>query len=191
MVLKSNKLNKLINRFKENEILSKSLSALILKIIGSLLGFVFLILVTKNSGAEAWGVFALCLAIINLGSVVSRSGIDISLVRYISEYLPNYSNIRKVFNKGIMFVACVSILVTILIYFSSEFIALSLFKNSDLMPFIKIASFAILPFSLSVVIAQSFRGLKEIKYFTFFIQPSRYLFAIVFFLIKKWVNTNS
>jgi len=179
VVLKSNKLNKLINKFKENEILSKGSSAFIFKIIGSLLGYVFLLLVTRKSGAEVWGIFTLCLALLHITSIVSRCGIDISLVRYISEYLPNYSNIRKLFNKGVLLVSFFSILVSIFIYFLSEFIALFVFKNSDLVPLIKITSFAILPFSLSVIIAQSFRGIKEIKYFTFFLQPARYLFAIV------------
>ena len=186
MVLKSNKLNKLINKFKENEILSKGSSAFIFKIIGSLLGYVFLLLVTRTSGAEAWGVFALSLAIIHIASVVSRFGIDIFLIRYISEYFPNYANIRKVFRKGMLLVAFFSIIVSITIYFSSEFIALSFFRKDSLITVIKISSLVIVPFSLSVIIAQSFRGIKEIKHFIFFLQPARYLFAIVILVILNY-----
>lgn len=65
MVLKSNSLKKLISKFIENEVLGKSLVAFIIKIIGYLLGSVFLILVARNSESEAWGVFALCLVLFN------------------------------------------------------------------------------------------------------------------------------
>ena len=78
--------NALVKSFSNNELLSKSSSAFIFRIVGSLLGYVFLLLVTRTSGAEVWGIFALCLALLHITSIVSRCGIDISLVRYISEY---------------------------------------------------------------------------------------------------------
>ena len=60
------KFNKKKKLFLENEILRKGSSAFIFKIIGSLLGYVFLLLVTRNAGAAAWGIFVLCLAILNI-----------------------------------------------------------------------------------------------------------------------------
>jgi O-antigen/teichoic acid export membrane protein len=87
--LKSNSLKKLINKFKGNEILIKGSSAFIFKIIGSLLGYVFLLLVTRTSGAEAWGIFALCMALLNITSILSRFGVDIALLRFVAlAFLP-------------------------------------------------------------------------------------------------------
>lgn len=74
-------MKKLINQFKENEILSKSSSAFILKIIGVFSGYIFLLLVTRKSGAEVWGIFALCYALLNIISILSRFGIDIALLK--------------------------------------------------------------------------------------------------------------
>jgi len=174
-------LKKIINKFQKNEILSKGSSAFIFKIIGSLLGYVFLLLVTRNTGAEAWGVFALCLAILNIAAIISRFGVDVSLLRYIPEFLTDYSKVRDLVKKGILLVFTFSIVVSFGIFFLSEIIASVFLQNPYLTPFIQIVSFALIPFSLSLVIAQSFRGLKEIKHFTFFTQPARYVFAILFF----------
>ena len=64
------KFNKKKKLFLENEILSKASSAIIFKIIGSLLGYVFLLLVTRTAGPAAWGIFVLCLAVLNIASIV-------------------------------------------------------------------------------------------------------------------------
>ena len=56
MGLKSNSLKNVINKFKENEILSKGSTAFIFKIIGSLLGYVFLILVTRVGARNPSGI---------------------------------------------------------------------------------------------------------------------------------------
>ena len=175
-------MKKLINKFKENEILSKGSSAFIFKIIGSILGYIFLLLVTRNSGAEAWGVFALCIAVLNIASIISRFGLDIALLRYIPEYFADFSKVRDLFKKGICLVFILSVGISFGLYFLSEVISNTVFQKPNLAPFIQIISFALIPFSLSLVIAQSFRGLKEIGYFAFFSQPARYVFAIIFFL---------
>jgi O-antigen/teichoic acid export membrane protein len=179
--LKSNSLKNIINNFKENEMLSKSFSAFVLKIIGSLLGYVFLLLVTRTAGAQAWGVFALCLAVLNIVSIISRFGLDIALLRYIPEYLPDLSKVRDLVKKGIWLVFILSVGISFGLYFLSGVISNTVFQKPNLFPFIQIISFALIPFSLSLVIAQSFRGLKEIGYFAFFSQPARYVFAIIFF----------
>ena len=77
MELKSNLLKNLIDKFKENELLRKG-SAVLFKIIGAILGYVFLLLVTRKTGAEGWGAFTLCLALLNLVSIISRFGIDLT-----------------------------------------------------------------------------------------------------------------
>ncbi|MAW30994.1 MAG: hypothetical protein CMD15_03725 [Flavobacteriales bacterium] len=181
-------MRRFINKYKNNEIISKSTSAFLLKIIGSFLGYVFLLLVTRSSGAEAWGIFALCLAVLNITSIISRFGIDISLLRYIPELLPDYSKVRNLVKKGIFLVFIISVFISFALYQFSDFIANFIFYKPNLSSFIKLISFALVPFNLSLVIVQSFRGLKEIKYFAFFSQPARYIFAIIFFILLAYSN---
>ena len=76
------KVRKIIDRISSNEIIMKSTSAFLFKIIGSLLGYLFLMLVTRNYGSEVWGVFALCLAILNISTIISKFGIDITIIKF-------------------------------------------------------------------------------------------------------------
>ena len=182
MELKSNSLKNVINKFKENEILSKGSTAFILKIIGSLLGYVFLILVTRNSGAEVWGVFALCLALLNITSIFSRMGIDIAVLKFISSFKDDIVKAKAIYLKGLKLVFPLSIFFTILLYFLSEFIAETIFNKNQLTFYIQLMSFAIIPFTIIYLNAQSFRGLKKISHFAFFQHVSKFLLAIIFFV---------
>ena len=158
MGLKSNSLKNVINKFKENEILSKGSTAFIFKIIGSLLGYVFLILVTRTSGAEVWGVFALCLALLNITSIFSRMGIDIAILKFISSFKDDIVKAKAIYLKGLKLVFSLSIFFTILLYFLSEFIAATIFNKNQLTFYIQLIAFAIIPFTIIYLNAQSFRG---------------------------------
>lgn len=182
MGLKSNSLKNVINKFKENEILSKGSTAFIFKIIGSLLGYVFLILVTRTSGAEVWGVFALCLALLNITSIFSRMGIDIAILKFISSFKDDIVKAKAIYLKGLKLVFSLSIFFTILLYFLSEFIAATIFNKNQLTFYIQLIAFAIIPFTIIYLNAQSFRGLKKISHFAFFQHVSKFLLAIIFFV---------
>ena len=182
MGLKSNSLKNVINKFKENEILSKGSTAFIFKIIGSLLGYVFLILVTRTSGAEVWGVFALCLALLNITSIFSRMGIDIAILKFISSFKDDIVKAKAIYLKGLKLVFSLSIFFTILLYFLSEFIAATIFNKNQLTFYIQLMAFAIIPFTIIYFNAQSFRGLKKISHFAFFQHVSKFLLAIIFFV---------
>ena len=97
-------LKRLFYKFKENEILNKGSSAFVFKIIGSLLGYLFLLLATRNSGAEAWGVFALCLALLNITSILSRMGIDVAVLRFIASFKSEKAKAKSIYIKGFNFV---------------------------------------------------------------------------------------
>ena len=175
-------MKRLVYKFKENEILNKGSSAFVFKIIGSLLGYLFLLLATRNSGAEAWGVFALCLALLNITSILSRMGIDVAVLRFIASFKSEKAKAKSIYIKGFNFVFPLSICFTLLLFFFSEFIANTIFNKSQLTFYIQVIAFAILPFTIIYLNAQSFRGLKKISHFAFFQHVSKFLFAIIIFL---------
>jgi O-antigen/teichoic acid export membrane protein len=187
--LKSNSLKNLINKFKGNEILSKGSSAFIFKIIGSFLGYLFLLLVTKTSGAEAWGIFALCMALLNITSILSRFGVDTSLLRFVAQLKGKTEEVKGVYFQGISLVLFLSILFSVLLFFFSDIVAELVFRKPHLTPYFKIISFALVPFSIIHINVQTLRGLKKIKEFAFFQHVSKFLFAIIFFfLLTKFYN---
>jgi len=189
VALKSNSLKKLINKFKENEILSKGSSAFVFKIIGSFLGYLFLLLVTRQSGAEAWGIFALCMALLNITSILSRFGIDTALLRFVAQLKGKMEEVKGIYFQGISLVLFLSVLFSVLLFFFSDIVAELVFHKPHLTPYFKIISFGLVPFTIIHINAQTFRGLKKIKEFAFFQHVSKFLFAIIFFLLlTKFYN---
>ena len=140
MELKSSLLSSLIAQYKGNEIISKGSIAFLFKVIGSLLGYFFLILVTRKSGAEVWGVFALCLALLNITSIFSRMGIDIAILKYISSVKHDLAKAKAIYIKGISLVLPLSIIFTLLLYVFSEFIAIHIFSKVQLSKYIQLIS---------------------------------------------------
>ena len=184
-------MKRLVYKFKENEILNKGSSAFVFKIIGSLLGYLFLLLATRNSGAEAWGVFALCLALLNITSILSRMGIDVAVLRFIASFKSEKAKAKSIYIKGFKLVFPLSICFTLLLFFFSDFIAITIFNKSQLTFYIQVISFAILPFTIIYLNAQSFRGLKKISHFAFFQHVSKFLFAIIIFLVISFFTNIS
>jgi O-antigen/teichoic acid export membrane protein len=175
--------NKLFKSFFNNELLSKSSSTFIFKIIGSLLGYVFLLLVTRTSGAEVWGIFVLCLAVLNITSILSRFGVDTALLRFVSQLKGKMEEIKGIYLQGFSLVLALSIVFSILLYFFSNILAETVFQKPNLTPFLKVISFALIPFTIIHINAQAYRGLKRIKEFSFFQHTSKFLFAVIIFVL--------
>ena len=175
--------NKLFTSFFNNELLSKSSSTFIFKIIGSLLGYVFLLLVTRTSGAEVWGIFVLCLAVLNITSILSRFGVDTALLRFVAQLKGKMEEIKGIYLQGFSLVLALSIVFSILLYFFSNILAETVFQKPNLTPFLKVISFALIPFTIIHINAQAYRGLKRIKEFSFFQYTSKFLFAVIIFVL--------
>jgi len=50
------------------ELIQGSLTFFILRILGLIVGYAFTLIVTRNLGASCWGIFALCLTVLQITS---------------------------------------------------------------------------------------------------------------------------
>ena len=176
-------MNNLIKKIKGNELLSKSSSAFVFKIIGSLLGYVFLLLVTRNSGAESWGIFVLCMALLNITSILSRFGVDIALLRFVAQLKEKMEEVKGIYFQGISLVLFLSILFSVLLFFFSDIVAELVFRKPQLTPYFQVIAFTLIPFTIIHINVQTYRGLKRIKEFAFFQDTSKFLFAVIIFVL--------
>lgn len=181
MGLKSNSLKNLINKYKENEILSKGSSAFVFKIIGSFFGYLFLLLVTRTSGSEAWGVFALCMALLNITSILSRFGVDIALLRFVAQFKGKMGEVKGIYFQGISLVLFLSTLFSVLLFLFSDVVAELVFRKPQLTSYFKVIAFTVIPFTIIHINTQTYRGLKRIKEFAFFQDTSKFLFTVIIF----------
>lgn len=174
---------KIISVFRSNEIIQKSSVSFFFKIVGSLLGYIFLILVTRNLGASSWGVFVLFLSVLNISSIFSRIGIDTLTLKLVSASNHILDQVKSIYFSAIRLVLFFSFIVSGILYLASENIADLIFHDSSFSFLVKWISCILPLFAFVCVNENIFRGLKMIKEFAFFQKTSKMLFSVVFFLI--------
>lgn len=180
-------IQKISSLFSGNEILQKSSVSLFLKISGSFLGYVFLLLVTRNVGASSWGVFVLFLSILNISSIFARLGLDMLNLKLVSASNYIFDQIKSIYFSSLRLVLFFSFIVSGILYVTSQNISTFIFNNPSFSFIVRWISFILPLFSLICVNENLFRGLKMIKEFAFFQRTSKMLFSVIFFLMLYFV----
>jgi O-antigen/teichoic acid export membrane protein len=167
------------------ELLRGSSTAFAFRIIGGLLGYVLILLITRNFGADAMGVYALSLTVISVCSILGRIGFNTAMVRFVGEYnvqgRPDL--IREVYAKVLLIIIPSSIIVSIVLYLLAPYLSIYVFKKAHLSFYFKVSSIAILPLVLLLINAESLRGLKKIKEYAFLMNISTHLFATIMLIL--------
>ena len=139
------------------------------KLLGALAGYLFTYLITTSYGAETFGVFELCLTFMTIFGVLGRLGLDGALVRFIPEYKEKkeWGNMQAAYKHALKVALPVSTALAIILFFTSDFLA-GLFESSQLSLGLKITA-VIIPISTWMGLnAEAFRGMKNMKAYSFF-----------------------
>jgi len=168
------------------ELVRGSGAALIIKIAGLLLSYLFTLLITRMYGAGTMGVFALSITILTILSMLGRLGFDTALVRFVAEYASQnrMDLVREVYVKALRIVIPFCFFLSILLFFSSSFIAEKIFHKEHLSVYLKIISLAIIPMAIIFMNSESLRGLRKIKEHAFLHDVSILLFATVMLILS-------
>tara|TARA_B110000438_G_C15747776_1_gene621522 strand:- start:294 stop:1436 length:1143 start_codon:yes stop_codon:yes gene_type:complete len=108
--------------------------------------------------------------------VLGLDTLSVKLVPLNNKYL------KFIYVKILLFIAPLVLLSSIIIYFSSEYIAI-LFNETSLSNPIKVLSFSLFPLSLISINSEFFRGMKNIFYYSLYNKGSILLFLIMLLLI--------
>lgn len=177
--------NIITNKLKDihiRELFSGSSIAFILNIFGIGVGYFFTMLITRNFGAEAMGIFALSSTLLSIVAVIGKLGFDTALLRFVAQYSSQgkYGLVKEVYVKAIMIVIPCCLILSLMLFFSSSYIAKHIFGKEYLSSYFKLILFAILPMSMIFINTESLRGLKKIKEYSFLQNISVNLFTIIF-----------
>ncbi len=183
-----NTLNKFRTDREYRELVQTSFFALLVRIAGIITGFFVTIITTRYFGADALGIVAICLAILSFSSVFGKMGLDISLMKYVSGFAvtKNYSEIKGVYLESIKIILPVTILISVVLYFLSPWMANVLFHKPYLEDLLRINAWLALPLVLLLINSESIRGLKKIRVYTFLQTVSVSLFASVLLIIASF-----
>ncbi len=139
------------------------------RVSGFLLGFCFVLILTRSLGVGVMGNYAITITVLNLLSVFGRLGQDTSTLRYISHYFAfNKTNVSG----GIYIQSfCIILFTSIVISVLSRFVLVyqDIYQlNDELQGYLLIGIWAIPAISLNALNAQVFRAMRKPALFTFF-----------------------
>ena len=166
-----------------SELVKKSLLGLFLKGGAVVLNYLFIYSISKLYGVSEWGSMAIAISIINILSVFGRLGVDTAILKFASTFHQDDQEYSSLYFKGIFFIGGLSLLLSSLLYFFSEEIAINVFNKPYITSHIEKASFGILPFCLIFFNGQMFRAKKRTNQYFLFTDVFRYLLPVVGILI--------
>jgi len=148
------------------ELLKGGGATFLMKIFGMGFGYLLAILITNNYGAQFFGQYVTALLVLEILSIVSRLGIDTSVIRLLSSFVikNETAKIHKLYLRVSIILLLSSSIFALFTYLFSEAIAQFLNASSS---HIKLISYIVVPLVLYYLNAQALRGLKKIAAFSF------------------------
>ncbi len=163
--------------------------------LSKIFAYFYRIVIARYFGAEVYGLFSLALVVIGWFVAFAALGFNEGMVRYVSFYRGK-KEINKIrylfrFSSRILFVS--TTIITLVSFFSAEYISINIFHNSDLTIFLKIFS-VMIPFWIFALyfasIMRAFEKIKQQAFIESIIQNLAKLFGLIA-LIFLGLNTNS
>jgi len=161
------KFHNLISDTRFSEILTGSVWALSARVIATVLGLAFSVIVARFYGAEVVGIVAVVNAFLLLATILTVFGTEISILRLIPEHIAKFSptSAHKVYWKTKLLVIAFSLASGVLFFLMADIIADRLFSKPYLSFYFALASVFIVFQSIMRLNTQAVRGLRLVRAF--------------------------
>ena len=139
-------------------------------IIGMLLGFVSRIIIVRYTTQTEYGIYSLALVLMNIFAVISTLGLQEGVTRQVAFYRGknDTSKVKGVVLSSLQIAVIASILLSIILFLTSDFISINFFHRPELSSPVKIFSIAIPSFVLINIFTSIFRGLGKAEVKVYF-----------------------
>ena len=146
------------------EVLRGSSSALIIRVLGTVLGFVVSVMIARLLGAEGSGIYFLTVSVVMIASTIGRLGFDNTVVRFIAAHASQkeWADVYFVYRTAIKITGFASAVLSVCLFVGASWLAIDVFGKPFMEVPLQIGAAAVLPFSLLVIYAECLRGLKKI-----------------------------
>ena len=150
-------------------------------------GYVFIYSMNRLYGASFIGNFTIINSIFIILSTVCTLGFDTLSVKLVSSHEDNYNYLNTLYKTIITYIIPVTLVLSSVIYYFAENIAL-IFQNIDLYLPIRILSFSLLPLALININGESFRGMKNMLFYSLYNKVFIVSVVFVIFLFMQLFN---
>ncbi|MGD6810782.1 MAG: flippase [Candidatus Bathyarchaeia archaeon] len=136
---------------------------LVISTVISSLGTIF---VANLLGSDAYGLYGIALTVPTLIMLFRDWGINSAMVRYTAQYRAEnrVAEIRSIFVSGILFEIVFGLLLSIVSFLISGYLAVDIYNRPEITSLIQIASFSVLASGLTNAATAVFTGTEETKY---------------------------
>jgi O-antigen/teichoic acid export membrane protein len=137
----------------------------VLKIFSAVFTFALSIVLGRMLGAEAAGAYFIAFSTVTIAATVGRVGLDSALVRFIAADVSHgqWGDARKDHRTAVAISLTCSAAIAGIVYFCADLLANYVFSDGNLDAPIRGMALAIVPLSLSVLIARALQGLSRIR----------------------------
>lgn len=175
---------KLRKRIKDKglrELLRGASSTMALRVTGFIVGYVFILIISRTYGSSVLGIYTLCSTILIIFSVAGRLGFDASIVKFFSQNIiyNKWDTIHEIYSKILRIVIPWGLCLTTILFFSSGWLSETFFHKPWLTPYFKIISIGVLPMILRFINSESYRGFKMMPQYAYSQHVSYFLYALV------------
>jgi O-antigen/teichoic acid export membrane protein len=183
------------NTYTINESLSKLVKGtgfiIISLLIVNIFNLIRRVLIARTWTESDVGIFSLANTVFNICITISALGMSEGVVRSIahSRRKNEFDKIQKFIVTSVLLSLLVSVILGLILFFYSEFIAVDIFHETSLILPLKIISMATPFFTVNVKIVSIFRGFEQIKplaYFKFILESALFMIFVSVIVVLNY-----
>lgn len=196
------RIEKLLERFPQfnQEILDRHVLEIIkgsslafgLKILGTLLRYAFILIISRRCGPKGVGIYSLSLIFLTLLGIFAGLGFSVSVLRLIPQWISEKKQglIKQFYLYLLKITITASLVLSAVLFFFSDTIVHRLFKDSSLSTGIIIVILLLPLFVVGRVSTEILRAFKNIKAYEFLRDVNLPLIGILIFLLLSFFLKN-
>ncbi|MDY2586483.1 oligosaccharide flippase family protein [Winogradskyella aquimaris] len=177
----------LVSDHNLKELLTGSSITFVLKVFGMILSYLVVILISTRYGADGVGLYSVTFRTIRSVALISALGFNISVLRYVGEFntKPNKSTYyKRIFKTYCSISLPFSVVIGILLFATSDYIALNIFENENYSNSIQIIAIILPLFTLNLINIEFIRGLKSLKVSEYLRSANTYIIILFVLIIE-------
>ena len=135
--------------------------------ISSLVHFLLRVVLGRELGASGLGLYTLVFTIYMFGMQFAAFGIGAALTKYVAEHNENLKKVEEFVSSGVIGSFISGLTFGIVLYLSSNTIAINFFHSPEMVHLLKITAFCFPFIALQKTVLGTLNGLRKMNYFAF------------------------
>lgn len=148
----------------KKEVATKSILALVLKLLAAVLGLGVNFLLARILNADGLGIYFLATTTVIVAGTLATFGLDNTFLRFTASLVErgDWSALKGLYEKGTAIVLASAVFTTLAIFWIAPWLAVDVFSKPELLIPLRMISLSIVPFAFSNIFAEMLKGLRYI-----------------------------